>query len=126
MKPAFYRSLLCSLLATLLVIAPTADAHLHYCFDGKEPAVSIHLADNESHPCETGADSGHSGDRDVQLASDILVKKAVADDGWAPAIAAIRVQFVAQVFSEPVIGYSQLREAGPAFFLRPQLRGPPV
>jgi len=125
-KSGFFKGLVCSLLAALLVLARTADAHLHYCFDGKEPAVSIHIADSGSHPCETSADSGHSGDQDVQLASDILVKKAAADDAWAPAVCLTRVEFITRSVSKPLAGYSQGRVFRPAYFMRPPLRGPPV
>lgn len=124
-KASLHKGLFCSVLAALLVLARTADAHVHYCFDGKEPPVSVHFADNESHPCETRVGSGHSGDQDVQIASDAVVKKAAADDAWLPAMHRVGVEFIPQPFLEPVLGCSQLRMAGPAFFLRPPLRGPP-
>lgn len=113
------------LLALGLVIARTADAHAHLCFDGQEPPASIHLADDCNHPCESGTSSGHSDDRDVELSGDALVKKAQPAEAWLPPAATVVTGFVACLSVDRVFLPSP-DEPVPAFFLRPPSRGPPA
>ena len=68
----------------MFVMLRTADAHAHFCFDGKEPPTSIHMADGDTHPCETDPSKGHTGDKDVQLSPDVVAKKPVPSDAWLP------------------------------------------
>jgi len=110
----------------MFVIVRTADAHAHLCFDGKEPPASVHVADGEVHPCESGKDSGHTGDKDVRLTPDVLLKKASADDVWIPSSFRFAVSFVANPQSEPLLVDAQPIANSARCFFRPPLRGPPV
>ena len=118
--------LLYCLFAMMFVIVRTADAHAHLCFDGKEPPTSVHVADGEVHPCESGNISGHSGDKDVRLTADALLKKASADDVWIPSSFRFAVSFVAHQLSEPLRAFAQPIAVSTRNFFRPPLRGPPV
>ena len=118
--------LLFTLLATMFLVVRLADAHAHLCFDGKEPPATVHFADGEVHACESGEQSGHSGDKDVQLTPDVVLKKASAADVWLPPPANLEFRFVAQGSGEPLLPAAQLDgSAAPVGFL-PPLRGPPA
>jgi hypothetical protein len=118
--------LLCCLFAMMFVMLRTSDAHAHFCFDGKEPPTSIHVADGETHPCETDPSKGHTGDKDVQLSPDVLVKKPIPTDVWVPYVVAFVYQFTFQSFDEPIIGLVPSDGIRPPLFRVPPLRGPPV
>lgn len=117
--------LLC-VFAWMLVILRVADAHAHLCFDGKEPPATIHVADLGSHPCETDPVTDHSGDKDIQPAAEVLLKKASFDEFWLPSVAIPAAAIVLQSYDEVALPGSQLAHAGPVVFFRPPLRGPPV
>jgi hypothetical protein len=110
----------------MFVIVRTADAHAHLCFDGKEPPASVHVADGEVHPCESGKSSGHTGDKDVRLTPDVLLKKASADDVWLPSSFRLAVSFVAHQFTEPLRTVALPIADSARYYFRPPLRGPPA
>jgi len=118
--------LLYCLFAMMFVIVRTADAHAHLCFDGKEPPATVHVADGEVHPCESSNGSGHTGDKDVRLTPDVLLKKASADDVSIPSSVRFAVSFIAQQLSEPLCAVAQTNTDSRQYFFRPPLRGPPV
>ena len=118
------------LLTVLVCVAVVAlrigGSHLHLCFDGGEPPLSLHLADSGQHHGDEAATAPHS-DQDVSIGSEALVKKssAVLD------LAALAFAFALLLFFLP-----RVRDPLPAFFapprlspartrLRPPLRGPP-
>jgi hypothetical protein len=73
-KPALLIALLCG----VLLLTRLGGTHLHLCFDGSEPPISLHVADaGDHHPGE----SAPHADQDVALGADLLVKK--------PAVASI-------------------------------------
>jgi hypothetical protein len=118
--------LLYCLFAMMFVIVRMADAHAHLCFDGKEPPASVHVADGEAHPCESRDGTGHTGDKDVRLTTDVLLKKASADDVWLSSSVRFEVWFVAQTLGEPLRAVAPIGAASTRYFFRPPLRGPPV
>jgi len=118
--------LLYCLFATMFLIVRTADAHAHLCFDGKEPPASVHVADGEVHPCESGSSSGHSGDKDIRLTPDVFLKKASADDVRSSCSVRFEATFVAEQLGEPIRAIAQIDGAPTPRFFRPPLRGPPV
>lgn len=118
--------LLCCLFAMMFVMLRTADAHAHFCFDGKEPPTSIHVADGESHPCETDPSQGHTGDKDVKLSPDVLVKKPIPSDVWVPYVFVFVYQFTLQPLDEPISETAPTDVVRPPLFRVPPLRGPPV
>ena len=114
------------LLALMFLIVRTAEAHAHLCADGKEPPVSVHLADGGSHACETGAAGEHGDDKDVQIAADVVLKKPASADPAMAALFPVLFEVLASS-GEPVVSV----EAAAVFieqpsFLRPPLRGPPA
>ena len=118
--------LLCCLFAMMFVMLRTADAHAHFCFDGKEPPTSIHVADGEAHPCETDPGNGHTGDKDVKLSPDLLVKKPIPTDAWLPYVLTFVYQFSSVSLGEPIVEPTQIDGIRPPLFRVPPLRGPPV
>jgi hypothetical protein len=110
----------------MMLIVRTADAHAHLCFDGKEPPAVIHLADGGNHPCETDTSTEPNNDQDVQLAADLILKKASEVDSCLPALFRSVLLFVVPHAEEriPVVAHSVRVES--LIDLRPPLRGPPA
>ena len=77
MLPSRPRAWLLALACLTLLFMQMGGAHLHLCFDGKEPPASLHLADSDHHADHHGghhaAGEAHS-DLDVPLAGDALTK----------------------------------------------------
>lgn len=125
MSSASGRPIFCFVLALTLLIVRVADAHAHLCYDGKEPPATIHFGCGGPHPCETDK-SGHTGDKDVQVSADILVKKSVSADYWMPAFLASIFQYIAPLPDERIsVEATIVRPTDPSY-LRPPLRGPPA
>lgn len=120
--------LLIILLCIGIVMMRASGAHLHYCFDGSEPPVSLHI-DNHAgshHKTDSVASEEHA-DVDVSLGLDILIKKAPTPLDLLGLIAALscfiwllpRIRAVA-LSADCLIPFF-IRRA----YLRPPLRGPP-
>ena len=80
-RSRFALALLCAAFVALRI----AGAHLHLCFDGSEPPVSLHVADagahhagNDGHDHVAGPAGGHV-DRDVLMSGDFVAKKSTGD-----------------------------------------------
>jgi len=107
-----------------LLATRIADGHLHLCFDGQEPPISLHAAVEAPHH---GEDSAAHADRDVALSKAALAKSTPAGldaDAllfisvvWSLPLASVKHQLPV---ATPVISPSLLR------LLRPPLRGPPT
>lgn len=72
---------LIALICAAMLLVQTGGAHLHLCFDGSEPPVSLHVTDRNHHADHHGGHHGnhHAGDQvhsdvDVPLAGDLLNK----------------------------------------------------
>ena len=59
-----------------------ADAHLHMCFDGQEPASSWHVGESEPHH-ESSGEAGHV-DADVAVGVLLLLKAGKLDGDDLP------------------------------------------
>jgi hypothetical protein len=114
------------LLCVAVVALRIGGTHLHLCFDGSEPPLSLHLADSGQHHAGGAATAPHT-DQDVSIGSEALVKKTSAGLDFA----ALAFAFTLLLFFLP-----RVRSPLPAFFvpprlspararLRPPLRGPP-
>jgi hypothetical protein len=126
MPSASSRPIFCFVIALMLLMVRVADAHAHLCYDGKEPPSAIHLACGGAHPCETDKSTGHTGDKDVQVSADLLVKKSVSADSWMPPLLASIFQYIAPPSNERIsVEVTIVRPTEPAY-LRPPLRGPPA
>jgi len=111
------------LLGVTLLITRIAGTHLHLCFDGMEPPVSMHLLDVDSHDTDEGAHN----DRNVELPGATLAK---ASSSLADAVflvgAVLCLLFLsdAQRHAKPFSRLALFLESKK--LLRPPLRGPPA
>ena len=127
MSPGRFGHFSCCLLALMLVIVRVADAHAHLCADGKEPPVTIHLGDGGVHPCDDGQSNDHAGDKNVQIGSDGLLKKASPlADPLMPAVIAVAFDFAARPSNEVILVAPLTVRVEALAYIRPPLRGPPV
>jgi hypothetical protein len=101
-------------------------AHLHLCFDGSEPPLSLHAGDGAHFDHHAGESQQHD-DVDVEPLGDLLAKSA-----QALLFAIMAVSFVLLVLQAPpskliTIARQRLRvPRAPPRFLRPPLRAPPI
>jgi len=127
MSSAYRRNISWCLLALMLVFVRIADAHAHICADGKEPPASIHLADGSSHPCDDEQSNEHDGDKNVQIAGDVVLKKVPSlEHPWIPAFVAFACDFAASGSNEAILNEPLTVRVEAAAYLRPPLRGPPA
>ncbi len=127
MSSAYRRNISWCLLALMLAIVRIADAHAHLCADGKEPPASIHLGACGIHPCDGDRSSEHSGDKNVQISADFVLKKAPSlDHSWMPAFVAFAFDFTAPRSNEIILNEPLTIRVAAAAYLRPPLRGPPA
>ncbi len=113
-----------ALLSTLLwLMASWAGVHGHYCFDGQEPPISIHLDNIDTHE-EHDADSAHV-DMDIDLSQSVVAKLLKFDATLALLLVAVFVFLVSPraAFFSPV---SQTAHPRRIIGLRPPPRAPPV
>jgi hypothetical protein len=112
------------LLTTLLwLIASCAGVHGHYCLDGQEPPVSIHLDNIDTHEGHT-ADSAQI-DMDIDLSQSVIAKLLKFDATLPLLLIAMFVLLVlpqAPFFSSISQACHPRRVVG----LRPPPRAPPV
>jgi hypothetical protein len=105
-------------------------AHVHYCFDGREPPAAVHLTDGLDHHHDDGIgggdhkDDGDHDDLDLDVPNQALAKSVKYDlhaleplVGWAPAIDLQRTYA-----SIPQV---EIAPWPPPAYLKPQLRAPP-
>lgn len=113
-------------LAIAVLVARVGDAHLHFCADGQEQSMALHMSDapGPHHADEAGSDHD---DRDLDVSGPTFVKKVGGLDELAVAVLFV----VALVLLLPIlrsiepIPDIQPLFLKPVFALRPPLRGPP-
>jgi hypothetical protein len=111
------------LLCLTLLVTRIVGSHLHFCFDGLEPPVSIHTIDTEEHH-ET--DTVHD-DQDVQLPSATLVKQSGSTDDAMFLLAVFACVLLGLIPALVPIPRSARRPRfRPAFVLLPPSCGPPA
>jgi hypothetical protein len=114
------------LLSGVLLLLQISGAHLHLCFDGQEPPVSLHVLDAGAEHIPGFAFSQHQDEElDVGLAS--LIKKSLADFDAPPIPSAIVVLQSASP-SRYLLKTSWDDRPVPNNIIRllPPLRGPPA
>ena len=114
------------LMMCVLVLALRAGtAHLHLCFDGREPPVSQHLFDDGAHHAGQAGMSAPHHDADVPL-GDLIGK---SDRTFSDSQLLLLAAMVCWALFSPAKGFfpRSLSQAvvQPFLFLRPPLRGPP-
>lgn len=113
------------LLCSVFVLLRVGGTHWHLCFDGREPAVSIHLADSSFEHSATGVESQHH-DQNVEIGLASLLKHGSADFDIPPVLivaflfaAAVPKRALPRARRTPAPPWSGLS------LLLPPLRGPP-
>ncbi|HET8880888.1 MAG TPA: hypothetical protein VFM56_01820 [Solimonas sp.] len=122
--PSVPRTLLLTLLCVTLLAVRIGGAHLHFCFDGQEPAASMHVLDIDTHP-DAGMDVEHH-DYDVMLGDNSLAKSGTLGielPVFLIAVIALMLLPRAQRRSRMPSSATLPRTAPP--FLRPPGRAPP-
>ena len=106
-----------------LLIANMGGAHGHYCFDGQEPAFSVHFDNLVAHVDHVTDEQIHN-DTDMELASQILIKFFEAD--FSVLLPLLLALFLWPIFSEwrYAISYTPAYKRKQAELL-PPLRAPP-
>ena len=120
-------ALLLIALAAVVVPVRAAFAHLHLCFDGQAPAVSLHVQQLATHHEFELSANGHN-DVDLALSEAMPAKKPVASPDVSPAIPGT---WLLTALSSPLVHSAPRTDyvsASPraVFALRPPSRGPPV
>jgi hypothetical protein len=109
------------LLSMTLLVTRIAGTHLHLCFDGIEPPVSMHLLDVDAHD----GDATHN-DRNVELPGATLAKAAATLADALFLFSAVLCLVLLTDTVRHVRSRSQLTLLRESIkLLRPPLRGPP-
>lgn len=119
-----YRLQWIMLLSVTLLLTRLADSHLHLCFDGGEPPVSLHTLDTDVHH---DADDTTHNDQDVDLPSATLAKvfSYLADAALLFTCLTCLVMLLTPQ-RKPLCFYRCLLAQSDRRLLRPPLRGPPL
>jgi hypothetical protein len=107
------------------VFARLAGAHLHLCFDGSEPPLTVHMADSGEIGHHAGAAQTHE-DVDVDPIDDVVAKSAVKVD--LPVLAFMLagiVLLLTPLRSLPHAWRKIPAPYSPPRYIRPLLRAPP-
>lgn len=97
--------------------------HGHFCFDGKEPPVSVHVNLEAHGPHDHHPDEKHM-DADVDL-SQLAIAKVSKIDPILLLIAVVTLLFQYSSLRLFASHHERLVATSPAF-LRPRLRAPPI
>ena len=126
-----WQAWLLTLVSIALLWARVGGTHLHLCFDGQEPAASVHLNHGDHH-AEAHGGHHHAGeeqhnDLDVPMGDDALAKPGKSGLDLPTLLAATLLLLL---FGLGRAGWSAPGRlpgaARPARCLRPPLRGPPA
>jgi hypothetical protein len=112
--------------ALLFAGLTNAHSHVHYCFDGSEPAAAVHLVDSTAHHHEAPGhpdDGIEHVDLDVDVPNQALAK-AVKHDLPAIPVLAFAIPFAALPGGTSADSVDAPPQPLPRYAL-PQLRAPP-
>ena len=116
---------LLTLACIALLLMRIGGAHLHLCFDGSEPASSLHFSDAGHHADHHG--SQQHDDRDVSLVGDTIVKLGKLNvDLPLLFLALLAFGLLSLPRSNTTRGDPVLNSINSLWFLHPPLRGPPA
>ena len=116
---------LIAMLCIAVIVLRVGGNHLHLCFDGDEPPVSLHVADSGIQHAEEPA--GDHSDREITPGADVLVKKSSDSvDALTLALLCALLLFVASRGSAPPTPWRDPVSLSSRSRLRPPLRGPPL
>jgi hypothetical protein len=108
-----------------LMAVRTGGAHLHYCFDGQEPPVSVHVGDAGVHGEAFDVIAAHE-DEDVDLSGNGLAKLPKFDLPLLAVVFSCLLGLLGARRNELGPGYTPRFLPPSASFFRPPLRGPPA
>ena len=112
-------------LAVLFAGLTNAHAHVHYCFDGREPPAAVHLVDSMDHDHEVPghSDGDEHDDLDVDVSNQALAKACKHD---LPAISSqVSTSLFEALSGNALADVTDLPPAPNPRYLHPQLRAPP-
>jgi hypothetical protein len=111
-------------LAVLFASITNAHAHVHLCFDGKEPPAAVHM-DHDGGHAHHGDEQGSHDDVDVDLRDDGVAKSFKPDvPVGAPAVFFV-LPAVVDVHAPPIAEHRTPGGPDPPH-IRPPLRAPPL
>ena len=115
------------LLCAVIVVTRVSGAHVHLCFDGTEPLVSVHAEEGRLDFDHERSRRGHS-DLEVSLSANTLVNKAFIAGTLPVAVSITIVCLLCGAFAASKIGRPRSSPVplSWSFLLRPPLRGPPL
>lgn len=119
------QAILLTLFCVTLLLGRVAGAHMHLCFDGKEPASAFHLGDLGIHHSTPGVDLQHA-DTDVAVAGEALSKGKLDWNLPLALLAAIVLLGISRIPPSFTLAGAQRLSVPTPDFLRPPLRGPPL
>ena len=115
------------LVAIALLPLRAANAHVHLCLDGKEPAAAMHVLDVPMHHGAGHEVDGHN-DRDMQLSDSLPVQKSQTPD--LNKVSLLGAYVLARILPAPVVSAPATAILIPDFLvpldLLPPPRGPPA
>lgn len=119
--------LLITLLCVTLIALRVGGVHVHLCMDGSEPPLSVHVADSGVHHLDEADEGDAHADRDVAIASDVVVKKPSGDFDLTllAAFGALLLFVLARPRQRITFPPVPARATTARAHLRPPLRGPP-
>ena len=115
------------LLVMAFIVVPIGGAHLHLCFDGQEPAVSMHVSDGEAHHSRAQISQSHE-DMDLSAVGEVAAKKFERNLDLAALLAVTIVLLLRwDAVDVSILQFASSPAHSPSIFsLLPPLRGPPV
>lgn len=123
--PAGYRQFVCSLVAILLFVARTADAHVHLCPIQTAECARVYFSDGGIHRCRDGGAPKHAIDKEVRVVSDGLLKKADFVDQGAIPPPLWPTEFAPLCGGQTQVHAYTSGKSAARTYLWPPLRGPP-
>jgi hypothetical protein len=116
------------LLCLGIIMMRVGGAHLHYCFDGTEPPVSLHIDTQAGgHHKDGSVGSAQHEDVDISVGGDALIKKAPnLLDLLGLLIVLTFALLLPRLRSIACAFDSLVPVSAPRAYLRPPLRGPPL
>jgi hypothetical protein len=123
-RHARFRLQWATFLTIALAVAGMGGLHLHLCFDGGEPATSLHVRDAGIHHGLPASGDDHA-DVDLALDNDVLSKFGKFDFEFA--VPTTMALLLWTLLLGPASFESSLRRFAPVRWhhVRPPLRGPP-
>jgi hypothetical protein len=123
-RPRFLIAFVC----VAMVVLRVGGLHIHMCLDGSEPPMSFHVEDSGVHHLDEVATADAHEDRDLAIASDLVIKKPFGDLDLSllAAFGALLLFLLARPRELLAFAPLPVRVRSARTRLRPPLRGPPA